>query len=173
MSCNCNKPCSCSDNTENQAPACSYPSCENPEICSETSDSYCTVYTGETIANVAGSIYVPKGARVEEILQRLVGVITNPGCNLPSAPCLSPIVKVVKVTTTEIKLQWGEVSTASSYVVQYRVPGNQNWTSAAAVTTFYNTIGALTANTEYYVRVQSVSGSNTCNSVTFSIKTKS
>jgi hypothetical protein len=168
--CNCNKPCGCGENVFSQNSSCSgYPSCEGGEKCSESLDGACVVYTGEEIVNIT----VPKGAKFNEIVQRMVGAITNPGCNYPDSPCLSPIVGLKKVTNSTIEVEWGSTG-AATYKIYYRKEGVTNWTASSATTELSGTIAGLLANTTYQVRVLgSCSALLSCYSVTLSITTKS
>lgn len=167
--CGCNKPCGCGENVYSQNSTCSgYPSCDYPELCSETHDGACVVYTGEEIVNLT----VPKGARLNEIVQRLVGAITNPGCNYPDSPCKSPIVTVKKVTNNKVDLVWGTTG-ATSYQVEYRHISAVNWTLNTAISGLSDSIGGLGPDSTYLVRVRSGCSSGSCYSVTLSITTKS
>lgn len=168
--CGCNKPCGCGQNVYSQNAPCSsgYPSCENPEPCSETFGGACVPYTGETIVN----LNIEKGARMDEILQRLVGVITNPGCNYPDSPCKSPIVALKKTTNSTIALIWGSTG-AATYQVSYRLDTSTTWIYNTATDATTDTIGGLAANSTYHVRVSSLCSSEACFSVILSITTKS
>ncbi len=65
------------------------------------------------------------------------------------------------ITTTGATISWTASAGATSYNVQYRVPGTCTWTSAGNVATNSIPLSGLIANTSYQVRVQASNGSTT------------
>lgn len=170
--CGCKeKVCGCADNVLTTKSLCptEYPSCFNPEKCSETFSSDCVIYTGDTIVNLD----IQKGAKLSDVLQKLVGAIVNPGCNFPTSPCLAVVGFYSNaIAQTTASFSWGSVVPAIGYQIQYRQPSVAVWSINPSTTNTYDNIGPLLPNTEYYVRVSSNCGANSCYSSTLLIKTK-
>jgi len=171
--CGCNKPCQCGDNVISQGSACSgYPSCSEVEQCFETQDGKCLIYTGDEIVNIA----VPQGARFNEIIQKLVGMITNPGCNSPNSPCSAVIFNSDYITPTTIRVKWGIPSGFSgNFQIYYRKTGTVNFSLNTAVSSTVNTDTAagLEPDTYYEIKIASICPDlDPCFSVTLKIKTK-
>lgn len=169
--CGCNKPCGCGDDVLSSAPPCAqgFPECSGIPECPETYEARCAIYTGEDIVNID----IPKGTNVNDIIQKLILTIVNPGCNYPGSPCQSAIgVFFNKITQTTATLSWQPISGAVGYIVEYRLPTDINWTVNASVTGNQDTIVGLSPNTVYYVKVMTNCGEQSCSSLTFKIKTK-
>ena len=78
-----------------------------------------------------------------------------------AAPCTTPSsLSVTAITSSSATLNWGTVSGAASYNVEYRQTGASSWSTTTATT---NSVGVsgLTASTAYQYQVQTVcSGSS-------------
>ena len=73
-----------------------------------------------------------------------------------AAPCLIPSnLDTVSVTTTEVQLQWDEVTGAVSYLLRYKAAAVTNWTELS-VTTNTHTLSGLETCQDYEVQVKTV-----------------
>lgn len=74
-----------------------------------------------------------------------------------TAPCALPAsLSTTNITNTSAKFNWGAVTGAVSYNVQYRLVGATTWTSANTTTNSYTTPSTLTAAKTYEWQVQTV-----------------
>ncbi len=170
-------PCGCGDQGLTTGPSCAQdlPACPMPDPCPETFSDECIVHTGDTIVDLD----IKKGDRWDDILQKMVLLLTNSACILPGALCQSPVgVQTIAITSSTIKVGWLPTPNATSYQVEYKTPAALTWTPYTPVPqALYpqDTIGGLASGTEYYIRVRAICGINptTCPSVTISVKTKS
>lgn len=82
---------------------------------------------------------------------------TSLGCTPPSGgSCTVPsALTATAITTTTATLNWGAVTGAASYNVQYMVTGGSNWTTTTS-TTNSKALSGLTANTSYTYQIQTV-----------------
>ena len=84
--------------------------------------------------------------------------------------CLSAIpVQTTVITPLTIAISWGAVSGAANYQVEYKEnsPSVVSWTLLPLQTTTNATIGGLTPQTEYLIRVNTIcQDSTSCYSVT-------
>lgn len=170
--CGCTKTCGCADDVTDMPLVCSQslPACVDPEECGETFSMGCVIYRGDTIANLG----ITKGMKMTDVLQILILAITNAGCVYPTSPCLSVIgFHSTAIAQTTATFVWNAVVGATNYQIQYRKPSSATWIANPTTTNTTDSIGPLTANTEYYVRVVTNCGANSCNSVTETITTKS
>ena len=168
--CGCSAPCGCGDHVLN-TPLCSSnnPGCDSPDQCPETFSSNCALYMGDTIANLD----IKKGDPLTTVIQKLVLAIVNPGCAYPDSPCKGVTgLGSYGISTTTIKLSWDEVVGATGYQVEFREVNSPTWLLNPAVTTLKDTIGTLTSNTSYYVRVKTNCGVNACYSAVLIITTQ-
>ena len=170
MSCQ-NKNCGCTDvGLTTPAPCpCEQVTCATPDICSETFSDACIVHTGDTIVDLD----IRKGDRLSTILQKIAIKISQPNC-VSGTACASALgFKSTLITNNSIKLAWDTVTGSTGYAVQYRKTTAATWTVSPTVTTNQNTISGLEANTNYYVRLNTVCGLvKPCYSVTLLITTK-
>lgn len=169
--CGCKQACGCGDVVLTTPPSCPV-RCTNGDPCPETFDAKCLVYMGDTIANLG----ITTGMRFDDVLQILAMAIVNPGCIYPSAPCQGAVgFKSTLISATTISLKWLPVSNALSYQVEYRATTSPTWIVNPAVTapTVVDSIGGLTPNTAYYVRVKTTCLSGNCYSLVLTIKTTS
>lgn len=173
-SCGCkNKPCGCEDQalTTNTPCAQDTPECPNPDPCAETFSDCCIVHANDTIVDLD----IKQGDRLCDILQKITLMFTNPGCITPGSPCLSVLGLVsTLITSNTVKVKWLPSSTATSYIVEYKPSTSFTWTLNPPVPLSGNpvdTIGGLTPNTDYDIRVAAICPSGTCYSVTIKVKT--
>lgn len=85
-------------------------------------------------------------------------LLTSLGCVPPSGgtTCGVPAsLSATSITTTGATLNWGTVSGATSYNIQYRQTGTTTWTTVTSTTTS-RTISGLQATTTYEFQVQAV-----------------
>ncbi len=90
-----------------------------------------------------------------------VALLTSDGCQPPNGGgCGTPSgLNATNITQTSATLNWGVVSGATSYNVDFRQTGG-NWTTTSGITGNSANATGLTANTGYEFRVQAVCGSN-------------
>lgn len=87
-------------------------------------------------------------------------LLSSLGCVPPSGgtSCGVPAsLSATSITTAAATLNWGTVTGATSYNVQYRVVGATAWTTSSSTTTSL-AISGLTAATSYQFQVQAVCG---------------
>lgn len=166
--CGCSKPCGCGDTVLKTPPVCP-PTCENGDPCPETFDAKCVIYTGDSIAN----LNILNGMNMSDILQLISIAITNSGCIYPGSPCMSAIgfYSTIK-TSTSISVKWLAATGVSSYQVEYRLTTSPTWISNSITTNLTDSIGPLLPNSSYYIRVKSICGPVSCNSLTILVTTK-
>lgn len=177
MSCpTCNKckkaKCGCEDQGLTTPTSCEQDTllCPTPEPCSETFSDCCVIHNGPGIVDLG----INQGDSMCEILQLLVLNITNPVCNDPNAVCKSPLnVQAPIISPTTAKITWGLNGTPTNYAVEYKEASLFIWfqNPNVANTTTTDTIGGLTPDTYYHVRVKAICAT-ICYSVTILIKTK-
>ncbi len=90
------------------------------------------------------------------------GLATSNGCTPPSGTsCGTPAgLSASGVSQTGATLNWGAVSGATSYNVQYRQTGATTWTNTTSTSTSAGVSG-LTCNVGYQFQVQAVCGTTT------------
>ena len=177
MACNtCNKSrCGCQDtpinmpNTFSNDPSVCPP---DSEPCSEVFDMACICYQGDDIVELD----IKKGSRMDEVLQKLVLAITNPGCAdfFDPAACQSPLnLTVFNITTTSFNISWDTVLSAVSYVVEFKLASATTWILNPTVVapTVGDIVIGLTPDTVYDIRVNAICASSTCYSLNIRIKT--
>ncbi len=85
-------------------------------------------------------------------------ITTSPGCSPPSGgTCGTPTgLNATNITQTSATLNWGAVSGATSYNLQWKVSTSGTWTTVSGLTTTSYNLSGLTANTTYNFQVQAV-----------------
>lgn len=169
--CTCSPACGCSDAPLLTPPPCTTgtPACPTGDKCPETFAAGCTVYTGDTIAD----LNILKGDRMDIVIQKLALFVLNPGCSYP-ASCQSVVgVRSTNVSATIIGVQWNPFAAATTYQVQYRATTSGTWllNPAVASTSSSDMIGGLLPATSYYVRVNTFCGISPCTSLTILVTT--
>jgi len=81
-------------------------------------------------------------------------VIANLTCDVPSSLFAN------NITTTSATLDWGDVTNANSYNIQYRVSGTSTWASTTSTSSTLN-ISGLSPATNYEYQVQTVCSAGT------------
>jgi len=143
--------------------------CPTPKQCAEINPSKCLVYTGDTLANLG--IY--NGMNFDTIVQILGSFILGPGCMYPDSPCKSVVgLQTDSIGSSIVSLSWLPAPVGSTYIVQYKLSSDVNWTSNPSTTGTSDTIGGLAPNTTYLIRVVSSANNTSCNSLSLQIKTK-
>lgn len=166
--CDKNKGCGCGDHVLTTK-SCTTGECAVPEKCSETFSSDCVKYMGDSIANLD----INKGDPMTTVIQKLAMVIVNPNCAYPTSPCRGVVgFGNNGIASTSIKLIWDAITGVTNYQVEFRETTNPTWSLNATITTTSDIITGLTPNTDYYVRVKTLCGSNTCYSLVLLITTK-
>lgn len=170
--CGCTKVCGCAEDVRTTPLTCAnaLPACSNPEECSETFSMGCSIYMGDTIAN----LNIQKGMKNSDILQMLVLLVTGAGCVYPTSPCLSVLgFHSTAIAQTTATFAWNAVTGSTSYQLQYRLPSSPTWMVNPTTVNTVDSIGPLLPNTKYVVRaVTNCTGADPCNSVTLEITTK-
>jgi len=165
-------PCGCKDTALPMAPLCTTAECPQPAQCPEVWDACCVIYTGDTIVDLD----INPGDKVCEILQKLILNGLNPGCVDPTSTCQSVLnLFSYNITDVGLEVQWTGVSTATSYIVEYKEATSLVWILNPAVLppVDHNAITGLQPSTDYHVRVNAICASGNCYSLTIQVTTKS
>ena len=155
--------CGCGDKSLTTSPPCDESGACAGESCAEVFKAECIYVPTEMSIDIAGSAFiVPKGMRVDAMLQKLLIFTKDPAC-----ADLAPLgLKMTTIGITTASISWlGYVT--KNYEVE--------WSSGVPVT--QAVLGAtsldiinLVADTEYTVKVTNTD--DTCESVTLTFKTK-
>lgn len=88
-------------------------------------------------------------------------LLTSNGCQPPSGgSCGTPSgLSATSITQTSATVNWGAVSGATSYNLQYKLSSSSTWTTITAITGTSRSLTGLTANSTYNYQVQAVCGS--------------
>ncbi len=117
-----------------------------------TDDGCMNNFTAGQASRMA-ALFAAGGARV--------GLVSSLGCQSPAASCGTPAsLSASSVTISSATLNWGAVSGAVSYNVQYRAVGAGSWTSSTSATNSL-AISGLAEVTNYEYQVQCVCASLT------------
>ena len=143
---------------------------ENSEKCTEVFDMACICYQGPDIFELD----IKQGSRLDEVLQKLIIAITNPGCDTFNDPtaCQSAInILIENITTTSFQISWDAVTNATGYSVEFKEATSLVWLIRPTVVTLTDTLVGLTPNTVYDIRVNTICSGGTCYSLNLRIKT--
>lgn len=90
-----------------------------------------------------------------------IALLSSPGCNPPSATCGTPAgLSATNISQSSATLNWGAVSGAGTYNLQWKVSTSGTWTTVTGLTTNQYNLSGLSGNTTYNFKVQAV-----CNGV--------
>lgn len=163
-------PCGCKDGPLTTIPLYQdSTTCPQPQICSEYTYTGCIIYNGPELTEVN----IVPGMNMNEVIQALVLLNTNPACITTDCPAV--FVNVIKITGTTIDIGWNQLSEAISYTVSYveesASPGV--WTDLAAVLppTSHLIITGLDCATTYIIKVNTEYSDHTCDSVIIRVTT--
>jgi len=172
MSCNCNSnPCGCQD-VRLTAPVTT---CANTEPCEEIIFGACVTYTGNDIYDIP----VNNGDRLDEVIQKWVLYMTNPGCFDQTSPCQAiRTFSIDNVQPTEATIYWvvpGAPADIVSVTLEYSTDPTFTTGVNSQVVTGYTqwTIINLLQDTTYYVRFKTsaTEDPDCCTSITMYFKT--
>jgi len=142
------------------------------EKCTEVFDMGCICYQGPDIVE----LNILQGSRLDEVLQKLILAITDPGCATFSNPtaCQSAInILIENITTTSFQISWDAVTSATGYSVEYKASTSLTWLVRPTVVTLTDTLVGLTPDTIYDIRINTICALGTCYSLNLRIKTLS
>lgn len=167
--------CGCKDGPLFTTPSCPCPpdpNCMVPNKCAEFTDSACVYYNDAGIVDLG----IEPGTPLQEIIQKLAIILTNPGCAAPTSPCQSTFnVYPYQITNSLIAIAWAPSFTAVNYQVEYRDISTSAWTLLplqAATSPLTAVLAPLSSNTTYLIRVNTFCSAGNCYSVTLKINTK-
>jgi hypothetical protein len=164
------KSCGCTDTGLTTPSPCPHDVhlCPDPDPCAETFADCCIIHDTDTIVD----LNILKGDTLCNILQKLAIAIKNPICADPTLGCQSPLnLHTILIAPASIKVGWAPVGGFPlGLTVEYSVVGSFVWNVNPVLpdTATSDTIGVLTPNTDYYIRVGTGCG---CYSVTIQVKT--
>lgn len=184
MSCNCNtcksSPCGCSDHS--LTTTCGYTDCSpGKERCDDVQCTECVSYCGSTfqVETPSGILKVNSGERLDQIIQKFSLIIANGlgTCTADNVHHAPYNLYAEDITDTTITAVWGGISSLSTaFNVYYdTVTAPSGWVLAnatplaTAIDDFE--ISLLAPNTEYKIKVVSLFGSLTCDSVEILVTT--
>lgn len=173
--CNSKDRCGCADsaltlgpNFSNDPTVCP----PNSETCTELFDMACVCYGGDDIVEFD----IQRGDRMDEVLQKLILGIRNPGCAVFEDPttCQSPInLTIANLTDATFSISWDTVVSAVSYTVEYKLATAVSWSLNPSVTAplVVDTVIGLLPDTIYDIRVNAICAAGSCYSLNIRIKT--
>ena len=147
--------------------------CPDPEECSELFDMNCICYNGDPIVELD----INPGDRMNELIQKLVLAITNPGCAQygdPLATCKSVLnFESNVITDNSISVVWDLEALGLTYQLEYKETVATTWliNPSLGPTINADTAGGLLPDTWYDLRVNTFCTTGSCYSVTIRIKT--
>ncbi len=170
--CKCSLPCGCGDKPYVTN---STIECPTPEKCSEFIYTSCIVYDGPSIPDVG----IITGMSYNEVIQRSILYVTSAPCTTQNSPtCTSPVVSVVTITATTVKVSWlalPDNTNTVGFTVSYSLAGAGSYTDLTqqGPSALSNTITGLTAGTAYDIKVTTNCASSDCDSVVITVTTSS
>lgn len=167
--------CGCTDTALDISPNFSNCPTECPpgsEECSEMFAMKCIAYTGDDIVEFG----ISNGDRLDEVIQKLILGISNPGCVDYSDPlaCTSALnLLVSNITNVSFEIEWDVTLNATGYSVEYKDATSLTWLILPTVVAPTNsqTIVNLQPDTIYDIRVNAICPAGTCYSLNLRIKT--
>lgn len=167
------KPCGCADTGLTTPNPCVHdsPECPFPNPCAESFSDCCAIHDGPTIVDTG----IMQGDSLCNILQIMSLWATNPTCMQQGGTCRSPLALAPStITPASIKVGWTCPIVPLNFQVEYKLTTVLSWTVNPMVsgTTLTDTIGGLTPNTYYHIRVSALCGTSSCYSVTLIVQTK-
>ncbi len=88
-------------------------------------------------------------------------LVTSNGCQVPTGCGTPGSLAATNITQTSATLNWGGVSGATSYNLQWKVSTSSTWTTVSGLTAVSYNLANLTAGTTYNFQVQAVCGGST------------
>lgn len=133
-----------------------------------TDDACMNVFTAGQKARMQ-ALFAAGGARVS--------LLSSLGCQPPSGggSCATPAgLNATNVAQTTATVNWGAVSGAASYNLQYKLSSSSTWITITGITTTSRNLTGLTAGSTYNYQVQAVcSGSSSTYSAAANFTTQS
>ena len=164
MSCNQNKPCGCKEQPLTTAPPCDNTGACEKEPCSEMFCEECIVHCQPAMSIAVGNntLSIPQGARLDEVIQRMLLFMADPTC-VDTAP---KAIRIIHKTSTSIRLRWiGPADGA--YAINITDGITPNVINTVASTDW--TISNLVPGTEYTIYIENTNVS--CSSVVLTVTT--
>lgn len=162
--------CSGSDqvsDTPNQAGATSgCPSFPRTDACTSTSPGVMFMNYMDYSTDACMNMFTNgQSTRMNAVLNGTrASLLSSPGCTPPGGggpTCGVPAsLTATSITSSSATLNWGAVSGATSYNVEYKATASSTWNNATATATSL-AVSGLNASTTYEFRVQAVCGANT------------
>lgn len=170
------KKCGCIDTglTTPSPCGCDVTLCPKPDPCAETFSDCCVIHNGPAIVELG----IESGESLCKILEMMALATTSPACVGADKFCQSPTgLTIISVSSTTAKIGWTIMGTPTNFQVLYKLPADLTWTMNPVVAgnVSSDTIGLLTPNTEYLVKVNVICDNRvpiTCASITTKVKTK-
>lgn len=164
MSCNQNKPCGCGDQPLTTPPPCQTTGPCAGESCPELFCAECIVQCQPdlSVTTQNGTVTIPQGMRMDEIIQTLLIAMVDPTCIGVSAVGL----KLVSKNSTSITIKWVGIA-GVNYTVTWQEGINVHTEVVHDVNSY--TMLNLIPDTEYTIKLVTESGP--CESVTMTVKT--
>jgi hypothetical protein len=132
----------------------------------------CICYNGPDIVELD----IKQGTRLDEVLQKLVLAVTNPGCTdfIDPATCQSPLnLMIANLTDTSFDISWDAVPAAVSYTVEFKDANSPTWLLQPSVVApvVSDTVVGLVPETVYDIRVNAICAAGSCYSLNIRIQT--
>jgi hypothetical protein len=167
--CKRKRPCGCSDKFLESLPSCNRVECSNGEPCSEVFSAECIVYTGNALPEFG----INNGDRLNIVLEKMLLFVSGE-CVSSNCDCF-PVVGLQTnvINAQDVTLIWIN-NTSTSFELEYKEVDELAWNILAVSSNnpiVSYTLGNLTSDTEYEVRVRSICDSGSATSLTIRFKT--